>query len=68
MVLINDFLSTFNNCFSITVFGNFGFYTILKGSVTPLSEPYLNAPGTRLRAVTPEPSERIEVCVSNIYF
>ena len=45
----------------IQVFGNFGFYVILKGAVSPLSDPYINLPGTRFKSTTPEPSETIEV-------
>ena len=29
--------------------------------------PYLNAPGTRLRTVTPEPEEPIELCIGDSF-
>jgi hypothetical protein len=45
------------------VFGNFGFFSILKGSVLTLSDPYINLPGTRFRPFTPDPPERTEVII-----
>lgn len=39
------------------VFGNFGLFMILKGSVRPLSIPHLNRYQSRLPNATPEPNE-----------
>lgn len=44
------------------VFGHFAFYLILKGSVKTMSIPHINTPTTKLRSVTPEPKNPIEVC------
>ena len=43
------------------VFGNFAFYLILSGHVTPVSMPYVNKFMLKLEASTPEPVEKIIV-------
>ncbi|CAF0878140.1 unnamed protein product [Didymodactylos carnosus] len=49
------------------VLGSTGFYLILKGSVIPHSDPYINLPNTILRQPTPTPTTEVRLTVGDCF-
>ncbi len=54
--------------YEILVFGSFGFYLVLTGSVMPVSVPHINRNGLKLRAITPEPDNHSLVVSNKIIY